>query len=128
MRDILVIDDDPIYGQLVLQRLELTCFSSSLHLGPFGTMSAIRQLQPQLVILDVTMPGLDGTRISEMIRKTRSLSDIRVMFHSSLSQRELDPLVLAHGADAGLHKSATRGEFTALVHELMRTAKRRTQP
>ena len=127
MRDILVIDDDPVFGQLIMTRLELAGLSCALHLGPFGTMAAIRQVQPRVVILDVTMPGLDGTRISEMISKQRNLSEMKVLLYSSLSPSELEPLVTAHRAHASLNKSASQKQFIACVEDLMRTARRANQ-
>ena len=118
--DILVIDDDPVYGELTLERLEPTGYSAAFYLGPFGTVNMLRQIKPKLAILDVNMPGLDGTSILELIRKSPVPSSMRVMLHSSLDQRELEPLVVLHGADAALHKSASRAEFLALVEKLMR--------
>ena len=128
MTDILVIDDDAVYGELTLERLESTRYSAVFHLGPFGSVNVIRQIQPKLVILDINMPGLDGTRIIELIRKTRGLELTRVLFHSSLDQRQLEPLVREHGADAGLHKSASRNAFVDCVEALMRRPPRSSLP
>jgi CheY-like chemotaxis protein len=119
MTDILVIDDDAVYGELTLQRLEATSHFAVFHLGPFGTVNIIRQLRPKLVILDINMPGLDGTRICDLIRKTRGLEHTQVLFHSSLDRSQLEPLVQAHGADGGLPKSASRNDFLSEVERLM---------
>jgi DNA-binding response OmpR family regulator len=128
MTDILVIDDDAVYGELTLERLEATAYTAVFQLGPFGTVNAIRQLQPKLVILDINMPGLDGTRISELVRKTRGMEHTRVLFHSSLDQSQLEPLVREHGADGGLAKSASRNEFLSEVERLMRRGPRSLAP
>lgn len=122
--DILVIDDDPVYGELTLERLEPTGYSAAFYLGPFGTVNMLRQIRPRLAILDVNMPGLDGTGILDLLRKSPITSAMRVLLHSSLDQSELEPLIRLHGADAALHKSATRGEFIALVETLMRSNRR----
>lgn len=126
--DILVIDDDPVYGELTLERLEPTGYSAAFYLGPFGTVNMLRQIKPRLAILDVNMPGLDGTGILELIRKSPVPSAMRVMLHSSLDQSELEPLVALHGADAALHKSATRAEFIAVVERLMRSSRVSSRP
>lgn len=119
MTDILIIDDDEAFGELALERFGSTQWSVEFHHGPFGTVNAIRSLRPRLIIMDVNMPGLDGTRISDLIRKTAGFDGIRVLLYSSLDQRELDLLANVHGADAALHKSASRGEFMAKVDELL---------
>jgi CheY-like chemotaxis protein len=128
MIDILIIDDDEVFGDLTLERFENTPWRVEFHQGPFGTMNAIRARQPKVVIMDVNMPGLDGTRISELIQKTPGLSHMRVLLHSSLDARELAALAQLHGVDAALPKSASREEFLAKVESLLVSSERRLTP
>lgn len=125
MIDVLIIDDDDLFGDLTLERFEGTRFRVKFHLGPFGTMNAIRAQQPKLVIMDVNMPGLDGTRISELMRKTPGLAHTRVLLYSSLDARELAALAETHQTDAVLPKSATREELLAKVESLLAPFERR---
>lgn len=119
MTDILVIDDDAVYGALTIERLESTRWSAMFHLGPFGTVKVIRAVQPKLVILDINMPGLSGTGIADLIRRTKDLGDLRVMFHSSMDQKELETLAREHGADLALSKSSGLSDFLRGVDRLM---------
>lgn len=128
MTDILVIDDDPVYGEMTLERLEATRHSAEFFLGPFGSVNAIRQVMPRLLILDINMPGLNGASIIDLVWKSRAHTSMRVMFHSSLDQEELDALALKHGADAALHKSATGQQFIAQVMRLLSTGHRHSLP
>jgi CheY-like chemotaxis protein len=108
-----------VYGALTLERLEATRWSAEFYLGPFGSVKVIRQLKPKLVILDINMPGLSGTGIADLIRKTSDLTDLRVMFHSSMDQKELEALARAHGADLALSKSTGLSDFLRGVDRLM---------
>ena len=124
MIDVLIIDDDEVFGDLMLDRFDDTAWTVQFHRGPFGTVNAIRACRPRLIIMDVNMPGLEGTRMSELIRKTPGFDDIRVLLYSSLDQHELDQLAKTYRVDGALHKSASRGEFMAIVDQLLGGAKR----
>jgi CheY-like chemotaxis protein len=128
MIDVLIIDDDEVYGELTLERFETTRWQAQFHKGPFGTMNVIRALSPRLVIMDVNMPGLDGTRITDLLRKTPGLGNVRILLHSSLDQRELSALAQLHQVDAVLPKSSSRETFLAQVEQLLLAPEKRTHP
>jgi CheY-like chemotaxis protein len=120
MIDILIIDDDAVFGELTLERFEGTPWSVEFHKGPFGTVNAIRAARPRLIVLDVNMPGLNGTGISEILRKTTGLAYTRVLLYSSLDRGEVEELARQCGADAALNKSATREALLAAASRLLR--------
>lgn len=119
MTDILIVDDDPVFGELTLERFESSPWKAAFHAGPFGTINALRAMHPRLILLDVNMPGLAGTRMGDLIRRTPGLRSMRILLFSSMDQRELEALVDEFGADGALHKSATRDELFAAVAPLV---------
>ncbi|HKP63318.1 MAG TPA: response regulator [Polyangiales bacterium] len=119
MIDVLIVDDDEIFGQLTLERIETLSWSAMFHKGPFGTVNAIRAAKPRLIIMDVNMPGLDGAAIYDLLRKQDVLQDTRVLLMSSLEQRELEAIQQEHAIDASLPKSATRAELAAAIAQLI---------
>ena len=65
----LVVDDEPNITELVSLGLRYEGFDvSSAHDGR-GALRAVRELKPELVILDVTMPDIDGL---EVVRRMRA--------------------------------------------------------
>lgn len=124
MTDILIIDDDPVYGELSLERLEATSFTAQFFLGPFGSVNMIRQVMPRLLILDINMPGLDGTAIIDLVWRSRTHTGMRVMFNSSLDYAELAALAEKHGADCALSKSTKGDEFIEVVKRLLSSSSR----
>jgi two-component system, OmpR family, response regulator len=78
LRTLLYIDDEPDIRQIVQMALSLAP-SLSIHMGDSGeqALSLARELQPDLVLLDVMMPGLDGPGTLERMRAEPSLAGLQ---------------------------------------------------
>lgn len=120
MRKILIIDDDEVYGELLLQRLEMAGYEVNFQRGPFGgSLLAARKGDVDLVIVDVNMPGLSGTALLDLIRKSEKR--VPVILCSSMDKDALRALSLRHGADAFLCKTATQAETLQCVSKVCRS-------
>ena len=117
--DILIIDDDELFGAATLDRLKAQPWRVAFHQGPFGTVNAIRAAQPRLLILDLNMPGLEGTRIHEMVKKRGEMSEMKVLLLSSTEPAELAQIAKDNGFDGALHKSVTRAELVSAIANLL---------
>ncbi len=58
-----------------MSNIELTCISN-----PKSAVEAIERLSPELIILDVQMPAMNGFEVAEAIRATPSISDSTILF------------------------------------------------
>lgn len=117
--DILVIDDDELFGMSLVDRLRDAPWRAAFHHGPFGTVNAIRAAHPRLLILDLNMPGLEGTRIHELVRKRGDMIRTKVLLLSSIDSNELTRIANDNGFDGALHKSATRDELIETIERLI---------
>jgi DNA-binding response OmpR family regulator len=117
--DILIIDDDELYGLSLLDRLKNERWTAAFHHGPFGTVNAIRAAHPKLLILDLNMPGLEGTRIHELMRKRGDMNRTKVLLLSSTETAELTRIANENGFDGALHKSANRAELVEAIEALL---------
>lgn len=121
---VLVVDDDPDILDLVcalLERAELAPVKATN--GEEGLRQFFDQ-RPDLVILDVTMPGMDGFKTLERIR---DLSDVPVLMLTA-RDRELDKVRgLRSGADDYVTKPFGRQELIARVETLLRRPKKADQ-
>jgi DNA-binding response OmpR family regulator len=124
MTDILIVDDDATFGELTLQRIEIMGWDVAFHLGPFGTINAIRAAKPRLLIMDVNMPGLEGTSIHGLLRKRGELMETKVLLVSSIDQKELDRLAAENGIDAALHKAASKTQLRTTIELLIGVPRR----
>ncbi|HWZ88381.1 MAG TPA: response regulator [Polyangiaceae bacterium] len=121
MRKILIIDDDPIYSDMLRERLLREGYDVTVHLGPFGGTAAAAQPDLDLIILDVFMPGLDGPDLLALIRKRRiaKQASAKVMFMSSMDAEPLRELAIRNQADGSLPKSARRAEVLEYVAAML---------
>jgi CheY-like chemotaxis protein len=123
---VLVIDDDPIVLEVVRERLEGAGFVVVVRDEPLGTTNVVRDERPDIVLLDVMMPALNGERLAALLRANRSLNSLSIVLYSSKTPHELTALVEQTGAIGAISKSESEGEFMRKFHDLVRTHKERT--
>jgi two-component system nitrate/nitrite response regulator NarL len=78
-----------------------------------AAVDAIRELEPDVALLDVRMPGLDGIEVTERLRALVPPSATRIVVLSAHMDDELAQRALAAGAQAALSKNASRREICA---------------
>ena len=82
-------------------------------------LDLIYRYKPDLVILDIMLPGMDGYEVCEIVRLDPNYRDVRVIFLTAKG-REVDiAKALALGADAYLTKPFSNDELVAKVKELL---------
>ena len=118
---ILVVDDEPPIVELLAGYLEREGWLvDSTADGP-GALEAVRRLDPDVVILDVMLPGLDGV---EVCRRLRTFSDAYVLMLTARGE-EIDRIVgLTTGADDYLVKPFSPREVVARIRALLRRPRR----
>lgn len=117
---ILVVDDDPELRALLQALLESKGFS--VVTAPDGptALHLLHQVAPDLVILDVLMPGLDGKEVCQQIRRH---SPVPILFLTAIG--EVDSIVdgLNRGADDYMTKPFHPAELVARVGAMLRRAR-----
>jgi DNA-binding response OmpR family regulator len=114
MARILIIDDDPVYSDMMQQRLTRAGHEVSVLVGPFGGTLAARKEGLDLVILDVFMPGLDGPSLLDLMRKD-TVRRPKVIFCSSMDAKPLEELAKQHQADGSIPKAGGRRDLLEYV-------------
>lgn len=88
MRTILVVDDDRDLADTIKSVLEYVGYTVLFsHEGKDGIMKA-RQHQPDLILLDIMMPGMDGAEAIKILKAEPSTRDIPVIFLTGLVSNE----------------------------------------
>lgn len=118
---IVVIDDSEIVLEVTRGALEGAGYDVVTHDRPAGCVALILHEKPELVLMDVNMPGLGGDTIVSVLAKAAPTSDTIVLLHSSLSAEVLRGKATAAGAHGFLQKS---GDLFGLVREVNRWLKR----
>jgi CheY-like chemotaxis protein len=83
MKQILLVDDDERLLLTTRAFLEREGYSVTITSSPFGVSKLARSLQPNLILIDVNMPGLSGDGLAEVLSRNDQVSSIPVLFYSS---------------------------------------------
>lgn len=125
MARILVVDDEPAVRDVVAGALRPEGFTVAVLGDPRQAAPAVRQEPPDLVILDVMMPEMDGLAVC---REIRTFSRVPVLFLTARNEPIDRVLGLELGADDYLGKPFHPRELVARVKALLRRAREATQP
>ena len=119
MATVLIIDDDANTLRLIGYMLERGGFEVQLAGdGEDGLAKAFKQ-PPDLIVLDVMMPGVDGYQVCEQLRANPRTATIPVIILTARSQRIDQQTALEVGADLYLPKPVAPEELIASVNELL---------
>ncbi|MDQ4130446.1 MAG: response regulator transcription factor [Actinomycetota bacterium] len=117
---ILVVEDDPTVAEVVARYLELEGFAvDSVGTGPDAVERAAAR-PPDLVILDLMLPGLAGF---EVLRRLRADGSLPIVILTARGEEDDRVLGLRTGADDYVTKPFSPRELTARVHALLRRAR-----
>ena len=117
MRQVLVVDDEPHIRTVLRGYLEADGFAVSEAGDGESALREVRRQPPDLVLLDVVLPGLDGL---EALRQLRTFSDVYVILVTARTE-EVDKLVgLGVGADDYITKPFSPREVAARVKAVLR--------
>ncbi|HEY0497805.1 MAG TPA: response regulator transcription factor [Kutzneria sp.] len=123
-RRVLVVDDEPTIAESVAARLRAEGFEVEIAADGPSAVAAATARRPDLVVLDVMLPGFDGLEVCRRIQAERPVPVLML----TARDEETDLLVgLAVGADDYLTKPFSIRELAARVHALLRRAGRAEQ-
>ena len=119
---VLVVDDDPVIRRLITVNLELEGFDVAEAVDGQAALDAINQQAPDVVVLDVAMPRLDGLATTAALRADPATSDIKIVIVSARAQQADVRRGMDAGADAYLTKPFEPEALIHCVRELAETA------
>src|SRR3954463_5150006 len=122
---ICVIEDEEVIASAIAARLRAEGFTVEVaHDGPAGVALCDR-MRPDLVVLDLMLPGLDGLEVCRRVQRDRPVPVLMLTARAE----EADVLVgLAVGADDYITKPFSPRELVARIRALLRRVERRPAP
>jgi DNA-binding response OmpR family regulator len=114
---VLVVDDEPIVSEVVQRYLIREGFEVALAQDGEAALAQARELAPDLVVLDLMLPKLDGL---EVCRQLRSESNVAIIMLTAKGEESDRILGLGLGADDYLVKPFSPGELVARVKAVLR--------
>ena len=117
---ILIVDDEPHERTLLELMLKPEGFVVATAAGGTDALAQVAEQPPDLILLDVMMPGMDGYQVAHQIKATVATRNIPVIMITVLDDRDAKMLALNAGAEDFLSKPVDRAELTVRVRNLLR--------
>jgi len=123
---VLVVDDDPTVSDVVRRYLEQDGCRVRLAADGLAALAAVADDQPDLVVLDLMMPGLDGLEVCRRLR--HRLPDLPVVMLTALGEEADRVIGLEVGADDYITKPFSPRELVLRVRSILRRSAPATEP
>ena len=121
----MVVEDDPAIAQMVSLQLELSGYRTHVERDGLAALEAIRRDRPDVVLLDIGLPGLDGIQVC---RRLRAADDWTPILFVTARDDEVDRVVgLELGADDYVTKPFSPREVIARIGSVLRRTRDRTE-
>ena len=112
---VLLIEDDPVQSRLVSRVLENDGFKVRSAESASQALGMIRKERPDLVLSDVSLPGIDGAQAISLMKKDPDLSSVPMILTSTMPEEELRIKRAESEADDVLPKPFNTEDLVPLI-------------
>ncbi len=120
---ILVVDDEPDLVQMVSLRLKIAGYDVTAAYDGQEALDQVKQARPDLIILDLMLPKLDGYKVCRLLKFDERYRDIPVLVFTARAQEQDLKLAIECGAEAYMTKPFEPKIFLDKLAELLQAAK-----
>lgn len=117
---ILIVDDDNNIAELISLYLTKECFETMIVGDGDAALSAVKSFEPNLILLDIMLPGMDGYQVCREVRTTSTTPIIMLSAKGEIFDKVLG---LELGADDYMEKPFDSKELVARVKAVLRRYK-----
>lgn len=115
---VLLAEDEPNIAESITFLLERAGFEVTVENDGRGALDAVMADSPDVLVLDVMLPGLDGYEILRTLRADRDRESLPVLMLTAKGQREDREMALKCGADLFITKPFSNAEIVSAVRKL----------
>ncbi len=113
---ILVIEDSEVYQMNISETLKSEGYDVVIRSDGYSALKDIQTINPDLILLDVVMPGINGYDVCKELKQGSNMIDIPVIFLTSLDSNVNELLGFELGAVDYIRKPITPAVLKARVH------------
>lgn len=125
---ILVLDDEPDVTELLEYKLEQEGYRVEVLNDPLEFIAKVREFEPDLMILDIMMPELNGLQLCRIARSDPSMKDIPIIFLSARGEAEDRIKGLETGADDYISKPFNTKELQLRINNMLHRSSSTAEP
>ena len=118
-KEILIVDDEPGIVVPVKFLMEQKGYNVMIAERGEDALDLIYHYKPDLVLLDIMLPGIDGYEVCEIVRLNPDYRNVKIVFFTAKGREMEIAKGLALGADAYITKPYSNAELVAKVKELL---------
>ncbi len=119
---ILVVDDHPLNLALLEHLLTLHGYRVRTAGDAVSTLASIEELRPDLILMDLQLPGMDGLELTRRLKQRPELDDVRIVAVTSYAMSGDEERALAAGCDGYMSKPIDTAALPGLVARHLRRA------
>jgi two-component system alkaline phosphatase synthesis response regulator PhoP len=125
---VLVVEDDPDISELVARYLDKAGYTTTRVASGRAALDAVRSKPPDLIVLDVMLPQIDGLEVCRLLRADDKTAAVPIIMLTARAEESERIVGLEMGADDYLAKPFSPNELVARVRALLRRAQRQESP
>ena len=118
-KEILIVDDEPSIVVPIQFLMEQQGYSVIVAENGHDALDLIYKYKPDLILLDIMLPGIDGYEVCEIVRLNPKLRGVKVIFLTAKGREVEIAKGLALGADAYITKPFSNAELVAKVKTVL---------
>ena len=118
-KEILIVDDEPSIVVPIQFLMEQQGYSVLVAQNGEDALDAIYKYKPDLILLDIMLPRIDGYEVCEIVRLNPEYRDIKIIFLTAKGREVEIAKGLALGANAYITKPFSNTQLVAKVKELL---------
>ncbi|MFH1656687.1 MAG: response regulator [Candidatus Nealsonbacteria bacterium] len=121
MKNILLIEDDPFLSDIYSTKLKRSGFDVRVAIDGEDAFEKIKEKMPDLALLDIVLPNIDGWEFLRKIKKDSALSSLKIVILSNLGQKK----EIEKGLELGAEKYLIKAHYTPseVVREVVKILK-----
>jgi two-component system cell cycle response regulator len=113
-RKILIVDDEPVVVTLLKSRVESRGFKAEIAMEGVSALEKAKEWHPDLILLDIAMPGMDGYEICRRLKAAKETSSIPVVLFTASQETQLEELARKAGAVKMIRKPFVEQVFKTI--------------
>lgn len=110
---IMIVDDNPTNLKLAGDLLEGEGFEVRRCINPTATLEALKSFHPALILMDISLPGMDGMQLTQKIKEDEANKGIVVVALTASAMKGDKERILAAGCDGYIAKPIDTRKFVS---------------